>query len=73
MFMMSAGNEERKGILEELKGLTDRAMIKEVMDKLSQLEASERLVGFSKHDEETQDRFQLAVTYSDEWVRGESK
>ena len=73
MFMISAGNEERKRLLEELKGLTDRNMIKEVMDKLSQLEASERLVGFSKHDEETQDRFQLAATYSDEWVRGDSK
>jgi hypothetical protein len=73
MFMLAAGSEERTKVIEQLRVATDKALITELMEKLKGLEESERLLGFSRHSEEVQDRFQLAATYSDEWVKGRSK
>ena len=38
------------------------------MTELNELARKDRMVAFRSHTAEDQDRFQLAATYSDEWV-----
>jgi hypothetical protein len=69
MFLVCEAQEERKKLIEELRTCTDQVRAKAIMEEMNELAKADRMVGFSKHDEETQDRFQLAATYSDEWVK----
>jgi hypothetical protein len=44
-------------------------MVKAILLELDEVFERDRLLAFDKHDQETEDRFHLAASCSDEWVR----
>ena len=70
MFIVCEAQERRKVLIDELRTCVDQERAQEILAELNELARADRLVAFGRHSVEIQDRFQLAATYSDEWVKG---
>ena len=72
MFEVCESQERRVVLIDELATCADAARARAITTELDELAKKYRMVAFRSHSEEDQDRFQLAATYSDEWVKGET-
>ena len=72
MFQVCESQERRVVLIDELATCADSARARALMTELNELAGKDRMVAFRSHTEEDQNRFQLAATYSDEWVKGET-
>jgi len=69
MWLLNSEHDHHKDMMSKVKGAATPEEAKQYLEELDRFfEEEEKLLAFSSHDAATQAKFQLASSYSDEWV-----